>query len=71
MEVDRRLAVTRVVKYLLEGIAVALVALMWLPAGEAVVVAAAAAAAFAVLDILLPSVTVERRRKSGDARVTA
>ena len=68
MEEDRKLAITRVIKYLIEGIAVALVALMWLPAREAIVVAASAAAAFAVLDILLPSVSI-LRRKSGDARV--
>ena len=44
MEEDRKLAITRVIKYLIEGIAVALVALMWLPAREAIVVAASAAA---------------------------
>ena len=63
-EGDRGLAVRRVIKYLLEGLAVALVALSWLPARDALVLAAAAAAAFAILDVLLPSVCIQRENQA-------
>lgn len=61
--------VTRAVKYLVEGIAVALALLLiprkGLPADELVSVVVVAAAVFAILDIFSPSIGVTARQGAG------
>lgn len=60
---------TRIVKYLIEGVAVALAAALIpkkpLPMGEVATVAVLAAAVFAVLDVLAPSVGSSSRMGAG------
>ena len=60
---------TRIVKYLIEGVAVALAAALIpkkpLPMGEVATVAVLAAAVFAVLDVLAPSIAVSSRQGTG------
>ncbi len=60
---------TRIVKYLIEGVAVALAAALIpkkpLPMGEVATVAVLAAAVFAVLDVLAPSVGASSRMGAG------
>jgi hypothetical protein len=60
---------TRIVKYLIEGVAVALAAALIpkkpLPAGEIATVAVLAAAVFAVLDVLAPSMGASSRFGAG------
>jgi hypothetical protein len=61
--------VTRAVKYLVEGIAVALALLLiprkGLPADELVSVVIVAAAVFAILDIFSPTIGVTARQGAG------
>jgi hypothetical protein len=61
--------VTRAVKYLVEGIAVALALLLiprkGLPADELVSVVVVAAAVFAILDIFSPTIGVTARQGAG------
>ena len=61
--------VTRLVKYLLEGLAVAVAAIYIpkksLPLGEIAALALVAAAVFALLDVLAPSVGVTARQGAG------
>ncbi len=56
---------TRIVKYLIEGVAVALACALIpkkpLPMGEVATVAVLAAAVFAVLDVLAPSMSIGAR----------
>ncbi len=60
---------TRIVKYLIEGVAVALAAALIpkkpLPMGEVATVAVLAAAVFAVLDVLAPSMAGPARSGTG------
>jgi hypothetical protein len=60
---------TRIVKYLIEGVAVALAAALIpkkpLPMGEVATVAVLAAAVFAVLDVLAPGMGVTSRQGAG------
>ena len=61
--------ITRIIKYLIEGVAVALAAALIpkkpLPTGEIATVAVLAAAVFAVLDVLAPSMAVASRTGTG------
>ena len=61
--------VSRVVKYLVEGIAVALALLLiprkGLPADELVSIVVVAAAVFAILDIFSPTIGVTARQGAG------
>jgi hypothetical protein len=60
---------TRIVKYLIEGVAVALACALIpkkpLPMGEVATVAVLAAAVFAVLDVLAPGMAVSGRQGAG------
>ncbi len=60
---------TRIVKYLIEGVAVALACALIpkkpLPMGEVATVAVLAAAVFAVLDVLAPGMGVTSRQGAG------
>lgn len=67
MDATRRDVLVRVVKYVFEGLAVAVVALLLggLTSGQIVAVSTTAAAAFAVLDLLLPAVCVSASSAHG------
>lgn len=57
-----RQVLTRIVKYFFEGVAVAVVALLLggLTPAKVIAVACAAAAAFAIIDLILPSICVKQ-----------
>jgi hypothetical protein len=66
---DMKDVITRAVKYLVEGIAVALALLLiprkGLPADELVSIVVVAAAVFAILDIFSPTIGVTARQGAG------
>ena len=70
MNVDLQEFMTRIVKYLVEGLAVAMAVFLIpakarLPMDEVMLIALVAAAAFAVLDLFAPSVGYSARQGAG------
>ena len=63
---DRNQVLARVAKYLIEGIAVAIVAIVCDASTEtAIIIATTAAAVFAVLDVVFPAVCVRPKKQEG------